>query len=138
MLDEVMRHLRNYFIVPDGVHNGTYNIEGGEISLPFLSAGQYFKIEGSVFNDGVYRYPASGLIDEVFIGSVWALAVPKSFLQTVQDIETYVEKTGSVPSVYQSESFAGYSYSRAVNTQTGQAVTWKDVFRSRLNQWRKI
>lgn len=138
MLEQVMRHIRNYFVLPGGIHENTYAIEGGGISLPFLDDGQYFRICGSIFNDGVYQYPASGLIDERFTGTVWVLAVPRSFLDVVGEIEAYEKQTGGASSPYLSESFAGYSYTRVTNSQTGQVATWKEIFRSRLNEWRKL
>lgn len=138
MLEKVLGHLRNFFVVPNGIHTGKFSIEGGEISLPFLHKGQYFRICGSVFNDGVYMYPAAVLTDEVFDGTVWALAVPREVIELAEDIKKYEEQNGGAPSPFISESFAGYSYTRAVNNQTGQAATWQDVFRSRLKRWRKI
>lgn len=138
MLEAVMRHLRNWFLVPGGVHHGTYTIEGGTITLPFLQNGQYFRIIGSVFNDGVYRYNAElNLKNEEFSGSIWALAVPNSFLEIVQEIESWNEKNGEkVNGPYQSESFQGYSYT--LKSGENGAVTWQSVFAGRLNAWRKI
>ena len=72
MLTEICAELRNWFVVPDGVHIGTYTISGGSIApLDFLQEGQYFRIIGSVFNDGVHQYPASDLTDETFHGAVY-------------------------------------------------------------------
>ena len=64
MLEKILRNLRNFFVVKDGVHEGTYAIESGTFSVDFLQHGQYFKIHGSVFNDGVYQYPVDNLRDE--------------------------------------------------------------------------
>ena len=81
MLTEICAELRNYFEVPNGRHFGKFEISGGSIApLDFLQEGQYFRIIGSVFNDGVHQYPASNLTDEVFHGAVWAMAVPQSHL----------------------------------------------------------
>lgn len=137
MLEEVLRHLNNWFLVPDGVHTDTYTIEGGGIALPFLQSGQYFRVVGSVFNDGLHQYPATDMIDETFDGAVWALAVPKSVVSIAEDISSWQEKNGS-PGPYTSESFGGYSYTRGTSSTTGAAVTWQDVFRTRLNPWRRI
>ena len=72
MLTEICAELRNYFEVPNGRHFGKFTISGGSIApLDFLQEGQYFRIIGSVFNDGVHQYPASDLTDEVFNGAVW-------------------------------------------------------------------
>lgn len=136
MLENVLRYLRNWFVVPGGIRCGIYTIENGSIHLPFLQEKQYFRIVGSVFNDGVYQYPVYNLSDETFDGAIWAMAVPQALLDTVRDIEAWNEKNAAtVESPYVSESFGGYSYTKA---GTGVSNGWKDAFRSRLNQWRKI
>ena len=76
MVGVVLNHLNNYFVVKDGIHRDTFTIENGSVSLDFLQNGQYFKIIGSVFNDGIYQYPVTGLTDEEFEGEIWAMAVP--------------------------------------------------------------
>ena len=79
MLDEILAEIRNYFTV--SVHSGDFEVIGGRLSpLDFLQNGQYFRIVGSVMNDGVYRYPYSGLTDETFSGEIWALAVPPTLI----------------------------------------------------------
>lgn len=134
MLEEVLRYLNNWFVVPGGVHTGTFTVENGGIVLPFLQNGQYFRIAGSLFNDGVYQYPAE-LTDETFDGSVWALAVPKALLSTVEGITAWTAKNGD-SGPYTSESFGGYSYSKATNSK-GMAVGWRDVFAAQLSPWKK-
>ncbi len=134
MLETVMREVNNFFPV-DKVQD-TFTVQDGSITLPFLRKGQYFRVVGSIFNDGVYQYPADGLTDEVFDGAVWALAVPKAFLDLIKEVETYQTKNGE-PGPFTSESFGGYSYSKATNA-SGVAVGWQDVFKSRLNTWRRI
>lgn len=112
---------------------------GGSITLPFLLDGQYFRICGSVFNDGLYQYPAKGMSDEIFDGEVWALAVPKAVVALSEEIAAWQDKNGAAAdSPYKSESFGGYSYSKAEDTRTGESATWQSVFRSRLHQWRKL
>ena len=139
MLEQVLMHLKNWFLVPGGIHEGTYTIEDGGITLPFLANGQYFRICGSVFNDGLHQYPASDLKAETFEGTVWALAVPQSVIELASEIESWQEKNGDASvSPYQSESFGGYSYSKATDSASGGAVTWQTAFRSRLNAWRKL
>lgn len=131
MLEEVLRYCRNWFDTRR--HFGKFAIEGSTLVLPSLQNGQYFRIVGSVFNDGVYEYPANNLKDEVFEGAVWELAIPKNVEILSFEICEWMEKNKTaVESVYQSESFGGYSY-----TKRGEA-TWQNVFGSRLNQWRKI
>ena len=139
MLEQVLMHLNNWFLVPGGIHEGTYTIEDGGITLPFLANGQYFRIVGSVFNDGLHQYPASDLKAETFDGTVWALAVPQAVIELAAEIEAWQKKNGDASvSPYQSESFGGYSYSKATDSASGGAVTWQSAFRSRLNAWRKL
>ena len=139
MLEQVLMHLKNWFLVPGGIHEGTYTIEDGGIALPFLANGQYFRICGSVFNDGLHQYPASDLKAETFDGSVWALAVPKAVIDLTSEIEAWQTKNGDASvSPYQSESFGGYQYSKATDSASGGAVTWQSAFRSRLNAWREL
>ena len=139
MLEQVLMHLKNWFLVPGGIHEGTYTIEDGGITLPFLVNGQYFRICGSVFNDGLHQYPASDLKAETFDGAVWALAVPQAVIELAAEIEAWERKNGDASvSPYQSESFGGYSYSKATDSASGGAVTWQSAFRSRLNAWRKL
>ena len=91
---------------------------------------------GSVFNDGLYQYPSEEMTDEMFTGAVWALAVPKAVIKLSEEIAVWNEKNGD-PGPYTSESFGGYSYSKATNS-SGVAVGWQDIFKSRLNAWRRI
>ena len=132
MLESVLNYLHNWFLV--AAYDGLYTIKDGGIALPFLVYGQYFRIVGSLFNDGVYQYPAE-LTDETFDGSVWALAIPKALLSTVEEITTWTAKNGDI-GVYTSESFGGYSYSKATNSK-GVAVGWRDVFAAQLSPWKK-
>lgn len=138
MLEQVLRHLNNWFLVE--IHEGTFTVENGSIALPFLQNGQYFRICGSVFNDGLHQYPAVDLTDETFAGSVWALAVPKAVITLAEDIAAWEEKNGeAVASPYQSESFGGYSYTkRSAGSDGGTLNGWQDAFRGRLNDWRKL
>lgn len=133
MLETILMHLHNWFVV--GIHSGDYSIKDGSVALPFLVDGQYFRIIGSLFNDGLHEYPATDLIDEDFNGTVWALAVPPAVVSLSDEIDAWSAK--NEPSAYTSESFGGYSYSKATNAN-GQPMGWEDVFKSRLNPWRKI
>ena len=137
MLTEVCAEIRNYFV--KDIHNGTFEIVGGKIApLDFIQEKQYFRIVGSVFNDGVYKNTADlVLTDEIFSGSVWAMAVPPSVVALAEEIKKYNESDEAKPSVYQSESFGGYSYSKATD-ENGAPIGWKKVFASRLNKYRRI
>lgn len=136
MLEKLLRHLRNWFVVPNGIQTGKFTIERGSIALPFLIEGQYFRIVGSILNDGVYQYPATRLRNETFTGAIWPLAIPAEIVELAEEISAWNEKNAVSP--FTSESFGGYSYTKATNGASGLPVTWQDVFRSRLNPWRKL
>ena len=141
MLTEICAELRNYFEVPNGRHFGKFEISGGSIApLDFLQEGQYFRVIGSAFNDGVHQYPASDLTDEVFEGAVWAMAVPPTLIALAAEIKDWNNKYGElVNSPYASESFGGYQYSKAFGAESsGGVVNWETVFRKQLNRYRKI
>ena len=141
MLENVLRHLKNWF--PVEMHGGTFTIYNGKVELPFLQNGQYYRICGSVFNDGLHIYGDNKtmedvLLDETFIGTVWALAIPKAVVKLASDIQAWELKNGDTEfSPYASESFGGYSYSKATDPATGLPMTWQAAFRKQLNPWRK-
>lgn len=142
MLEQILRHLNNWFLEDtNDVHTGTFTVENGSITLPFLMQGQYFRIVGSVFNDGLHQYPASNLMDETFNGAIWELRVPKAVIKLADEIKEWQDKNGdTVLNPYTSENFGGYSYTKASGGKSGTvAVTgWQDTFRSHLNDWRKL
>lgn len=76
-ITDVCLYCKNFFLkdYEDSIHAGTYTISNGEIEmLDFLKVGQYFKINDSDLNDGVYKYtgePITELTDEIFTGSIW-------------------------------------------------------------------
>ena len=139
MLEQVLVNIRNWFPVKGGIHAGTFTIKDGGVTLPFLADGQYFRICGSVFNDGLHLYPATDLVDEEFSGAIWELSIPPAVIELSDEISKWQEKNGEAStSPYQSESFGGYSYSKATDAKTGGAVTWQSAFKQQLGVWRKI
>lgn len=154
MLEQLLKYLKNWFRVRDdvdGKHPDTYVIESGSVALPFLVPGQYFRIVGSVLNNGLYKLGEGGKIldgdgkqaalkDETFTGSVWALAVPLAVVSLAQEIAKWQEKYGAAAaSPYTSESFAGYSYSKSAGSSgSGVSSGWEAAFADRLHPWRKI
>ena len=138
ILTEICAELRNWFVVPDGVHIQTYNISGGSIEpLDFLQDGQYFRIIGSVFNDGVHQYPAYDLTDEVFHGAVWAMSLPPDLIALTAEIEEYNNSDAGKASPFTSESFGGYAYTKATDAN-GAPIGWQKAFARRLDKWRKL
>lgn len=140
MLTEICDYLNNYFW--DKKIAGKFKIENGTIEVPALKEGQFFRILGSTFNDGVHRYINGGfeLQDEEFEGAIWAMAVPQTVIDLSGEVEKWQEKYGSdALSPFNSESFSGYSYSKSSNSVSGGvATTWQDVFAGRLNKYRKV
>lgn len=144
MLEEVLRNLNNWFEVPGKRLAGRFEVEGSALSLPdgWLLEGQCFLVSGSVLNDGLHQWPAE-LKDEEFFGEVKALAVPQAVIDLAERIAAWQEKYGkAAESPYQSESFGGYTYTKASGngSQGGSQgrLTWCDAFRSELNRWRKL
>lgn len=140
MLEQVLTHIHNWFQV--GIYPGTYTISNGGVTLPFLQDGQYFRIVGSLFNDGLHQYgPSMELLqDETFDGAVWVLAIPKAVVELAGEIAAWQAKyKDTVDSPYTSESFGGYSYSKAsgAGDSTGSGG-WQAAFRARLNPYRKL
>ena len=160
MLTEICQYLRNWF-VRDKL-TGQFVVVGGLITYAdgtalSLLEGQYYRVVGSVFNDGVHQYGTKEvtvnnattevLIDPLtdepaFDGAVWLMAVPPDFLALVNDITTWTETSAdAINSPYTSESFGGYSYT--LRTASGSdgvtgGVTWQNQFKARLSPWRKI
>ena len=149
MLSELCKELRNWFDRDQPHFHGTNTIEGGKITdrdfLDAIKTNQYFRIQGSIFNDGVYQYTDKlELTDEIFVGSVSLMAVPKEVLTLSKDIDDWITNYGGADSEamspFSSESFGGYSYSKGGNGSngTGSGASWQSAFASRLNNWRKI
>lgn len=142
ILTEICDYLNNNFV--DEKIQGTFTISDGTFANDNLKNGQYFRIVGSVFNDGIYKYPASNMKDEVFNGAILAMAVPATVIAIASDIDEWQTKYGGADSEamspFNSESFAGYSYSKSGsgNANSGSNITWQDVFGGRLNKYRKL
>lgn len=138
VVQEVMQYLHNYFLIDGALKLGKFKITNGSVELPFLQPGQWFMVEGSVFNDGVYRYQVDEMCDETFHGCIAPMAPDSTFLAVCSEIADWQEKNAeAVAQPFQSESFGGYSYTRAT-AKNGSAYSWKDAFGMRLNNWRKI
>lgn len=141
MLEQVLDHIHNYFYTGNAI-KGTFTVRNGELQLDGLLPGQYFHITGSVFNDGIHEYPAYYLTDETFTGTIYPMAVPKTLLNIITEIEGWVDKFGDVmDSPYQSEEVIGvYRYQRGTsNLKGGESVSdWQTIFAKRLNAWRKV
>ena len=126
MLTEICQYLKNWFDRDQSKFYGKFIISNGEIESyndgdMGMIEGQYFRIIGSLLNDGVYQYPS-------------------------EDINAWQTKNGDINSQamspYQSESFGGYSYSKGSgggSTESGGGNGgWQSAFANRLKPWRKV
>lgn len=148
MMTEICQELRNWF--EKDRYIGKVSINGNNITVNGknvnILTGQYFRIIGSVFNDGVHIYPSSYTVDETFDGAVWLMAVPPAVISLATEIDSWQTKYGGVDSVnmspFNSESFGGYSYSKSgggsSDASNAGAGTWQSVYAKRLNAWRKV
>ena len=138
MLDKLLREL-GWYRRPNKYVNQIkvekFTIEGGNITpSDFLKENDYYRIIGSKFNDGLYQYPNSDLTDEEFDGAVWVMRVPPALVTLAQQYKEELEKESGKPSAYISESFGGYSYTKATNSK-GVPLNWEHLHADELNQW---
>lgn len=144
MLTELCEYLNNYF--PAEKRNVTLTIEDGTFTADYLQEGQYFRIIGSIFNDGVHQYPANDLHDETFTGTIWSMAVPATVVGLASKISEWRAKYEAVNSPamspFASESFNNYSYSKGTASTgaagNGNSNSWQSVFGGQLNKWRRL
>lgn len=145
MLSNLCQELKNWFDRDQPKIHGAFEISNGKIIdedfTDVIQNNQYFRIIGSVFNDGVYKYTNDlQLTDELFVGHIWLMAIPKEVLDLSNEIDEWISKYGeNVNSPYSSESFGGYSYTKASSGSSGSSISsWQNAFATRLNVWRKI
>ena len=149
MLTEICEYLRTWFCDDSDMIVRNIVIGDSEITVPYglIQPGQYLRIIGSVFNDGVIQYGTDELVPETFDGAIWPMRVPKALILLDEEIEEWQTKYGSADSKamspFNSESFAGYSYSKSGGTVSadGSVATpnnWQGVFAARLSPWRKL
>ena len=143
ILTDICAYLNNYFWRQK--ITGKFKIEGGAINVPALKNGQYFRIIGSIFNEGVHKYPATGLQDEEFEGAIWSMAVPTAVIDLASEIKEWIALYGGVDSQamspFASESFGNYSYSKGTVTSAGadgNSNSWQTVFGARLAPYRRL
>lgn len=143
-LSRLCHECKNWFTLEEEIQKGTFSISEGALEdVDFLQAGQYFRIVGSVFNDGVHKFgatPPELLQDETFSGAVWPMRVPLDFLALAAEVEAWETEYGEGSlSPYQSESFGGYSYTKASGGGgSASAPTWESIFGGKLGRWRKL
>ena len=151
-LTELCTYLNNWF---DRGQNHIFGdisdiviVDGAIVNDAFVNSiqeNQYYRIIGSVFNDGVHKYTADDtLTDETFNGAIWLMAVPQAVIDIAGDIAEWQNKYEAIDSEnmspYQSESFKGYSYSKATGSSQNGAGnnTWQGVFGAKLASYKKM
>lgn len=145
ILEQVLYHLHNWFGRASISATGC-TIADGALPASIASSmvgGAWYRIEGSLLNDGLHKHPADDLQDETFDGTITMLAIPKALLLVVEDIGAWQTANGeTVDGPYASESFGGYSYTLRSDGSSGAGggglSGWRLAFRDRLNPWRKI
>lgn len=145
MLNEVCAEIRNYFTYSRDIHIADWVISDGIITPLLDLPTSYIRIVGSRLNDGVHKISEMQLHDESFHGGIWIMSIPADFLSLVEEIEQWQSQNGTANSVamspFSSESLGAYSYSKGSISRNGSSsgvVTWKDVYASRLNRYRKV
>lgn len=145
MIGDICAEIKNYFTYSEDRHIGDFTIENGVLAPSLDFPTDYIRIVGSRLNDGVHKKNANGIFvlkDESFHGAVWIMSVPQDFENLVAEIEAWQDKYGeAIKSPYQSESFGGYSYSKANgNSSSGgsQSPSWTSQFSGSLKRYRRI
>jgi len=146
MLEQVLCHIHNWFSYDE--LNVRCAISDGQLPASVsIPEGVWYRIEGSLLNDGLHRHPAEDLRDETFDGTITICAIPNALLDVVEEIEGWQQaynegRDKALGSPYASESFDGYSYSMrdytGANSASGGLSGWQAAFASRLNPWRKV
>ena len=132
MITELCHELRNWFTKSDkDIITTTFTINDGIITPTIdIKENQYFRIVGSLYNDGVHcNNDSDVLIDETFDGGIWLMYLPQEIIALSKEIDKWNEKNDKeLNSLFQSESFSS----------SGGDYTWRDHFAHRLNRWRKL
>lgn len=150
-MEEILNYLNNYFYSYALMTNVTFEEDGKSFTISKFKKnfykGQYIKIEETTINDGIFKIisirdngdsitittDATEFAEGNFRCFILALAVPRPVIKLKEAIEEF--KAKNKPSIYTSESFGNYSRSWATNYK-GAVLTWKDVFRDELIQYR--
>lgn len=147
MLEQILWHIHNRFEYRTQAVRRC-RIEGGQLpSSVAIPDNAWYWVDGSLFNDGLHRHPATDLEDEEFDGTVSTCSIPKALIDLSDEIAQWVADydTGAAKALrspYNSESFGGYTYTTKSGTtaQNGSdgLSGWQLEFASRLNPWRKM
>lgn len=140
MLTEICAYLKNYFDYER--HIGQIKITGGVITCngERIETGQHFALFRDRFVLGVYKN-TDPLEDKTFDGAVWLMDVPPGIIKADAWAEEWNTANGTAAAngPFQSESFGGYSYTRAAgNGSIGSSVFDQSQFKAMLAPYKKI
>lgn len=152
MITELCEELNNWFDRDQPKYVGEFSISSGvvygEDGNPLeIQPNQFFRVIGSVFNDGVHRAgdaadTSDTFTDETFRGAVWLMAVPKAVLDLNKRIDDWEKQYGAQSlSPFASESLtaSSYSYTKASGSGAdGGGTGWRNTFSADLKRWRKM
>lgn len=146
MLSTICAEIRNYFTYEKDKHLGDFSIVDGQIQPSLSFPTDYIRIVGSHLNDGVHQVSKMQLKDEgPFHGAIWVMSPPQAFLDLAEEITAWMDKNGQptseAMSPFQSESFGGYSYTKASgSSESGstKGADWVGAYATRLNAYRRI
>ena len=165
-IESLCAETRNWFTDEPVVSD--YTIEGGGLSLPFLSIGQFFRIVGSKFNDGLYIYGPEGKVyhevewkEPYDAAKTWD-SVPKVVWKETAGFaladETFHGAIWpmSVPSAFIKLAEEVMEYNKSdiskpsvlvsesfggysyTKNSNNTDATWQNAFKSKLRRWRKV
>ncbi|MGL5646712.1 MAG: hypothetical protein ACRDDY_02580 [Clostridium sp.] len=141
-MERILNHINNHFYL--FFENADFEITSGYILVKGkYIVGQYIKIKGSLLNDGVYKVDRieenkvfiNGLVDESFNGTVFQLGIPRDLIKLEEEIKEF--NTNNKPTNVTSESFGGYSYSKATGSN-GVPLDWTRVFSNSLKPYKRM
>lgn len=139
----ILKYLNNYFY-KFREDNSNFKIENNKIKVKGkYIPGQYIRIYNSYLNDGIFQVigvedgaiTIEGGINEEFDGVIFSLSIPRDILKLSEKVKEYNQK--NVNNGIISESFEGYSYTKATNNN-GELVQWHDAFKSELAPYKKM
>lgn len=132
---ELCEFTHNYFDREDEPISGTFAFEPDTVPDGVVN-GQYFRVIGSIFNDGVHKAGDADLTAETFTGRVQPMRVPPAFVALALTITEY-DKAIPAGGKYTSQSFNGWSGTLASGSD-GLPATGIDRYRTEINRWRKL
>lgn len=150
-MEEILSYLNNYFYKYALMTNVTFEEGGKSFTISKFKKnfykGQYIKIEETTINDGIFKIisirdngdsitvttDSINFVEGEFRCLILVLAIPRPVIKLKEAIEEF--KIENKPSIYTSESFGDVSRSWATNSK-GAVLTWKEVFKEDLNQYR--